>query len=93
MRENPTVLLTQENTACAGVDVKSMARRGRNCRRPSPSFTRVIFGHQGSHDRWIRSASSRQRSMHELFGVQFVDGVLDDRTDREVENVSMYYGR
>lgn len=31
--------------------------------------------------------------MHELFGVQFVDGVLDDRTDRGVKNVSMYYGR
>src|ERR1700757_382367 len=27
---------------CAGVDVKSMARKGVNCRRPPPSLTRVI---------------------------------------------------
>jgi hypothetical protein len=28
-------------------------------------------------DGWIESASSRRQSMHELFGAEFVDGVLE----------------
>ena len=43
---------------CAGVDVKSMARRGVNCRRPPPSLTRVI------NDRRIVKTGGSGRQVH-----------------------------
>jgi hypothetical protein len=44
-----------------------MARRGVNCRRPPPSLTRVI--HDSGSPRPVDRVG---KSMHELFGVEFV---------------------
>ena len=44
---------------CAGVDVKSMARKGVNCRRPPPSLTRVI------NDRRIVKKGGSGRQVHD----------------------------